>query len=179
MNIAVYCASSLGNCPEYADFAKKLGEWIGKNGHTLVFGGSDSGLMGIMAKTVLENCGSVYGVVPDVPYIKNLCYKGLTKTYFVPTMADRRNKMIELSDAYIALPGGFGTLDEVSEVICLSRLKIEDKPCVIANVSGFYDSLKQFFDDIKNAGFAHGDMSNRLLFSGDIEKIGKFLEDNR
>lgn len=179
MNVAVYCASNDGDSPDYLDFAEKTGKWIAENGHTLVYGGSDVGLMGKIARTVTANGGKVIGVVPDVEYIKKVRYKGLTEAYFVPTMADRRNKMIELADCYIALPGGYGTLDELSEVICLSRLKIEDKKCAIANVDGFYDPLRSFFDKISDCGFAHGDLSSSILFSDSIEEIGKFLEDNK
>lgn len=131
MNIAVYCGSASGNRPSFTEGAKALGSWIAQNGHTLVYGGSRTGLMGATADAVLAGGGKVIGVIPDVKLIQERRHPGLTECIETKDMAERKQKMIELADAYVALPGGPGTLDEISEVICLARLGIENKACVL------------------------------------------------
>ena len=176
MKIAVYCGSASGNDPIYAETAAQLGRWIALNGHELVFGASDSGLMGAVANAVLENGGTVTGVVPDVPEIRARMHKGLTETILTPDMSERKKTMLELADAYIALPGGIGTLDEITEVICLAQLRIHTKACVLYNVNGYYEPLRQLFETMDTAGFGHIGGNGRVLFSDDLEEIGRFIK---
>lgn len=175
MKIAVYCGSSAGNDIKYKEAAVRLGEWMARNGHELVFGASDSGLMGAVANAVLDNGGKAIGVVPDVPIIKKQMHKGLTETILTADMSERKKTMLELADAYIALPGGIGTLDEITEVICLSQLRIHTKPSVLFDLDGYYQPLKELFAMMERAGFAHAEGNGRVLFSSDIEEIESFL----
>ena len=176
MNIAVYCGSVSGNKEQFEKGARALGTWIGEHGHTLVYGGAQGGLMGIVADAVLEHGGTVTGVLPAVESIQKRRYPGLTAYIETKDMAERKAKMIELSDAYVALPGGPGTLDEITDVISLARLGIEDKPCVLLDIDGFYQPLKTVFDQMLEVGFAEKGDFRKVLISEDLGKIGVFLE---
>ena len=176
MNIAVYCGSVSGNKEQFREGARALGIWIGEHGHTLVYGGAKGGLMGTIADAVLEHGGTVTGVLPAVESIQKRCHPGLTAYIETKDMAERKAKMIELSDAYVALPGGPGTLDEITDVISLARLGIEDKPCVLFDIDGFYQPLKTVFDQMLEVGFAEKGDFRKVLISEDMEKIGVFLE---
>ena len=114
MNITVYCGASLGNDSTYQAAAKKLGKWIADGQHTLVYGGGKLGLMGVVADTVLAHQGKVIGIIPQFLQDREVAHPNLTKTVIVESMSERKNKMIELGDAYIALPGGPGTLEEIA-----------------------------------------------------------------
>lgn len=179
MWITVYCASQMGNNEIFLKAAEELGEWIGKNGHNLVFGASDSGLMGVVANAVLENGGKVTGVVPDVPEIKARMHKGLTDYVFTPDMAERKKKMIELADAFIALPGGIGTLDEITEVVCLSQLRIHTKPCIFYNLRGFYEPVYQQFEIMEETGLAHVEGNGKVYFASELDEIAEVLSRER
>lgn len=175
MKITVYCGSSSGNDKIYTEKAYELGEWIARNGYELVFGASDGGLMGAVANGVLENGGRVTGVVPDVPQIKARMHKKLTEVIYTKDMAERKTKMIEIGDAFIALPGGIGTLDEITEVICLAQLRIHKKPSVFYNIDGYYEPLKEVFRMMEKTEFAHKEGNGRLLFTDSLEELGRFL----
>lgn len=176
MNIAVYCGSVSGNKEQFEKGARALGTWIGEHGHTLVYGGAQGGLMGIVADAVLEHGGTVTGVLPAVESIQKRRHPGLTAYIETKDIAERKAKMIELSDAYVALPGGPGTLDEITDVISLARLGIEDKPCVLLDIDGFYQPLKTVFDQMLEVGFAEKGDFRKVLISEDLGKIGVFLE---
>jgi uncharacterized protein (TIGR00730 family) len=153
MNITVYCGSSFGNRDSYRAAAQELGQWIGSQGHTLVFGGGKIGLMGTLADAVLASGGRVIGVIPEFLHTPGKTHTGLTALYTVPSMAQRKAKMIELGEAFIALPGGPGTLEEISEVISLRRLGKTDAPCFFYNVDGYYDLMETFFQQINDREF--------------------------
>ena len=153
MNIAVYCGSASGNRPSFTEGAKALGSWIAQNGHTLV-----------------------YGVIPDVKLIQERRHPGLTECIETKDMAERKQKMIELADAYVALPGGPGTLDEISEVICLARLGIENKACVLFDTDGYYQALKKIFEEMVEVGFSEKEDFKRVLVSADLDEIERFIE---
>ncbi len=176
MNIAVYCGSVYGGDPEYAAIARKIGEWIGKNGHGLVYGGSETGLMGEVANAVMGCGGRVIGVLPDVRLMHERKHPCISEYYFTKTMSERKDKMIALSDAYIALPGGYGTLDEFSDVLCLNRLQLIRKPVVLVNAHGFYEPIRQFTRSMVENGFVGGEEMDMLLFSDDVEEIAAFVE---
>ena len=176
MNIAVYCGSSAGSMEAYTIGAVALGMWIAENGHTLVYGGTRGGLMGTIANSVLSNGGKVIGVLPQVESIQNRRHQFLTEYIDTKDMAERKAKMIELADVYIALPGGPGTLDELSDIISLQRLHINENPCILYDIDGFYQPLKAFFEEMQTSGFAAKEDFNRVLFSKDLSEIETFIQ---
>ena len=176
MKIAVYCGSACGTEPEYMSVARELGDWIGRSGHALVYGGSNTGLMGAVADAVLAHGGKVVGVLPNVPLIHERRHPGISECYLMDTMSERKDRMIELSDAYIALPGGFGTLDEISDVLCLNRLQLIRRPCVLVNTRGFYEPVRQLILNMIDAGFVGGEEMDMLRITGDVEEIAEFVE---
>ena len=175
MNIAVYLGSTSGNKDEFSFAAKRFGRWIGGNGHTLVYGGANRGLMGDVADAVLESGGKVIGVIPDVDRIQERKHDGLTQLIEASSMAERKSKMIELADAFVALPGGIGTLDEITEVMSLSSLDIVSGKIIMFNTDGYYDPLKKVLENIIDNGFGKKEYFKKVLFSDDIEEIAGFL----
>ena len=175
MNIAVYCGSSSGNNPRFIESARTLGRWIGENGHTLVYGGASKGLMGAVAGAVIEAGGKVIGVIPDVTIIQARKHTGLTQLIETKSMAERKSKMIELADAFVALPGGIGTLDEITEVMSLSSLEIVRGPIVLFDTDGYYKPLKSVLDNILNAEFGRKEYFSKVLLSEDMQEIADFL----
>ena len=142
MNIAVYCGATPGNCKSFSRGAALLGTEIARQGHTLVYGGSQCGLMGVVANAALAAGGRVTGVLPNIPLIQAGRHPGLTEYLDTETLADRRTAMLHRANACIALPGGLGTLDEITEILALSRLGVNPKPCVFYNIDGFYQPLQ-------------------------------------
>ena len=128
------------------------------------------------ADAVLAGGGKVIGVIPDVKLIQERRHPGLTECIETKDMAERKQKMIELADAYVALPGGPGTLDEISEVICLARLGIENKACVLFDTDGYYQALKKIFEEMVEVGFSEKEDFKRVLVSADLDEIGRFIE---
>ena len=176
MNIAVYCGSNLGNETKYAKIAQDLGTWIGSRHHTLVYGGGKRGLMGVVADAVLSQGGKVIGVLPQVKEIQERKHRYLTQYIETENLARRKEKMIELSDAFIALPGGPGTLDEISDVISLSRLNEIQGACVLYDLDGFYQPLKEFYDQMADCGFVEPETLQKVLYSEDLEEIIQFIQ---
>ncbi len=175
MNIAVYCGSSAGNDENYVESAKKLARWIGQSGNTLVYGGASKGLMGAVADSVLENGGKVIGVLPNVPQIQARKHTRLTECINTSSMAERKAKMIELADAFVALPGGIGTLDEITDVLSLSSLDVVKGPIVLYNTDGYYEPFRAVIRNIVDNGFGRSEYFERVLFSDDIDEIAGFL----
>lgn len=153
MKIAVYCGSRMGRASAYEEAASALGHWIAANGHTLVYGGGNIGLMGVVADTVLADGGRVIGVIPEFLLEHEKGHEGLHTLEIVSSMSERKNRMIELADLYVALPGGPGTLEEIAEVISLRRLHLHDKPCVLFNCGGYYEPLRALFAQMCGEGF--------------------------
>ena len=176
MHITVYLGASRGNDPELERAVRELGRWIGTSGNALVYGGSKTGLMGRLARSVLEAGGQVPGVEPQFFMDAGFQYDGLTELIVAKDMAERKQKMIELADAYVALPGGPGTLDEISEVICLARLGIENKACVLFDTDGYYQALKKIFEEMVEVGFSEKEDFKRVLVSADLDEIERFIE---
>ena len=175
MNITVYCGSSCGNDPEFTGAAKKLGSWIGGNGHTLVYGGAAKGLMGVLADAVLKSGGRVTGVLPKIEQIQERKHAGLTDYIETSSMAERKTKMIELADAFVALPGGIGTLDEITEVMTLKSLGIIKAPIVLYDTDGYYQPLKGVLENIVNKEFGRKEYFSDVLISDDITEISGHL----
>lgn len=176
MNIAVYCGSTLGNDKIFREVAVKLGMWIGKNKHTLVYGGGKSGLMGIVAETVLQEGGEVIGIIPEFLCDKELKNIDVTELQIVQNMSERKKRMADLSQAYIALPGGSGTLEEIAEVISWSKLGQNPHPCILMNIKNFYEPLKDLFKLMVDKKFLEQEEFDQILFSDNIDEIENFIK---
>lgn len=176
MKIAVFCGSGFGNNPVYIEGAKKLGKWIGDRKHTLIYGGGESGLMGVVAREVFEAGCPVIGVVPgNVDFIKSRPQPYVTELITAKNMSDRKEKMLESADAFIALPGGIGTLDEMSEAITLTKIGVFDKKCILFNQNGFYESFRNVLADMEKEGFIESGSMDYVLFSDDEDEIERFI----
>ena len=170
-SIAIFCGSSLGTDQIFADVAQLTGETIAKHGQTLVYGGGRSGLMGIVADSALAAGGQVIGVIPQGLVDRELAHPGLTELHIVKNMHERKTKMSELSDGFIALPGGAGTIEEIFEQWTWAQLGIHLKPCAFLNVEGFYDDLLKFIQLTTDKGFSKARFTDQLIHSGSIEDI--------
>ena len=175
MNIAVYCGSSFGDDPAFIEAAEKLGAWIAGHGHRLIYGGSTTGLMGTVANAVLAHGGEVVGVELRLLADQGLAHPGLTELVIEEDLAARRARMVELADAFVALPGGIGTLDELSEVATLARLGILDKPCVALDVNGYYRPLRELYEEMFAHGFLPQGVRGVLRFAGSVEELAELL----
>ena len=153
-SICVFCGSSLGNDPIYKQIAQATGQAIAEQGLTLVYGGGRSGLMGVVADSAIQAGGQVIGVITNALVDRELAHTGLTALHVVNDMHERKTKMAELADAFIALPGGAGTLEEIFEQWTWSQLGIHQKPCAFLNIDGFYDGVIQTIQDSVNLGFS-------------------------
>ncbi len=151
--ICVFCGSQPGVNSAYAEAARELGRLLAQNHITLIFGGGMTGIMGILADAVLENGGQAVGIIPDSMNVPKVVHENLSDLIVTPDMHTRKAKMIETSDGFIALPGGFGTLDELFETLTLSQLGYEPKPIGILNVAGYYTPLVELIEHAIQAGF--------------------------
>ena len=177
MNVTVFCGSTSGS-PAYQQAAETLGKWIAEQGHTLVYGGGDSGLMGIVAKTAFEGGSPVVGVLPgNVELITSRPQPYVTELITAKDMTERKRIMEERADAFIALPGGIGTLDEMTEVITLCKLGLYDKKCVMYDRNGFYEPFKAMIGQMEKDAFLPE--LDFLLFSDDINEIDAFLKEGK
>ena len=175
MNITVYLGANKGNDPLLSKAVKELGTWIGTNKNTLIYGGSKSGLMGEIASSVLDAGGNVIGVEPQFFVDECLQLDGLTELIVTKDMSERKNKMIELGDAFIGFPGGTGTLEEISEVMSKVSLKQLDAPCIIYNLNGFYDDLKALLNHMIDMGLSSKQRQEGIYFVENIEEIKQIL----
>lgn len=173
--ICVYCGSSPGFNPAYMEMAKKLGEVLIENQYELVYGGADVGLMGEVANAVLESGGVVHGIIPEF-FADKVSHKGLnnqanSKLHIAGSMHERKEMMFNLSDAFIALPGGIGTLEELSELMTWSGLGMHSKPCGLINVDGYYDLFFSFMDNVVSQGFMKQEHRDMLLSASSPEDL--------
>ena len=159
--VAVYCASVHGNNPAFLAEARALGEAIAAAGLGLVYGGTCVGLMGAVADAALKGGAEVIGVLPDVLAGKEIAHDGLSSLELVSTMHERKARMAELADAFLALPGGYGTLEELLEAVSWAQLRLHAKPCILINTAGYWDGLLKFLDTAVAAGFVK--QKNRAL----------------
>lgn len=174
--IAVYCGAAMGNNPIYEVATIKLAKWLVENDYALVYGGGKFGLMGVLAQTVLQNGGSVYGVLPQELAERGTALDGLTDLEVVENMSLRKRRMIELSDACIALPGGPGTLEEISEAFSWARIGDNDNPCILYSVADYYRPLEKMYDEMTEKGFLTKVDRDKLFFSDSLTEIGTFIE---
>ena len=175
MNITVYLGSSKGNHPCYEQFAKELGTYLAQNGHTLVYGGSCTGLMGILAETVLAQGVRVVGVETRFFVEKEMQQPGLSRLLITKTMAERKAKMLELGDVFLAFPGGVGTLEEISEVMAKQKLGLITKPFAFLDVNGFYQPLKAALQQMVQEGFLGEDWFQDVPFLSTLEQVAQFI----
>ncbi len=159
--ICVFCGSAVGARSEYAAAAGELGRAIAGRRYGMVFGGGSVGLMGVAADAALAAGGEVVGVIPDLIMDREIGHSGVTELRVVRTMHERKAAMAERADAFVALPGGFGTMDEFMEIVTWAQLGIHAKPCVLMNVAGYYHSLLRFMDGAVEEGFIRAE--NRAL----------------
>ena len=159
--ICVFCGSSTGIRPAYADAARRTGSALVRRGIGLVYGGGCVGLMGTIADAVIDGSGEVIGIIPEALVDRELAHREVTELIIVRSMHERKAKMAEMSDAFIALPGGYGTFEEFCEIITWAQLGLHRKPCGVLNVEGYYDPLLSLFDRAVDEGFVHA--ANRLL----------------
>lgn len=165
--ICVFCGSNPGKDPAYVEAARAFGGLLAERGIELVFGGGRVGLMGAVADAVLLGGGSVIGVIPQALAQKEIAHEDLTQLYVVDSMHERKATMAKLSDAFVALPGGFGTLEEFCEVLTWAQLGLHSKPCGLLEVSDFWKPLTQFFDRCVASGFVGAEERGLVLIESD------------
>ena len=169
--VTVYCGSCVGNDHRYQQAAQRLGSCLAKEKISLVYGGARVGLMGALADSVLRAGGDVVGVIPKSLNQPDLVHQGLTRLEVVDSIQDRKSRMMALGDGLIALPGGFGTLEELFEALAWSQLNWHHKPCAVLNVCGYYDSLLTFLDRAAHQEFLSAGNRNLLLHAETPEEL--------
>lgn len=171
----MFLGSSKGNNPMYETAAQELGAWIGDHGHTLVYGGASVGLMGTLADAVLSHHGKVIGVMPRFMIDGHKNHPSLTEFRITEDMAERKKELLAEGDAFIAMPGGPGTLEEISDAVSSLRLRLFDKPCLLYNLNHYYDPLKEQFDRMTEAGFVQKEEIEKVGFPETLEEIENSL----
>lgn len=171
VSIAVYCGSRFGDSPAFVDAARELGRLIAQGGSTLVYGGGRVGLMGAVADAALAHGGRVVGVIPQALMDREVGHSGLTEQHVVQTMHERKMLMAERSDAFIALPGGIGTLEELYEMWSWQQLGYHDKPVALLNVDGYYDALLEFTRVSHARGFVSDAQFRALLVDDQADRL--------
>lgn len=170
-SIVVYCGSNFGKNKIYAEAAYALGAELARRGIRLIYGGGNMGLMGRVADGAMENNGSATGIIPNFLAKLEVAHKTLTELHFVDTMHERKARMVSLSDGVISLPGGYGTMDELFEILTWSQLRIFEGPVGLLNVNGFYDLLLLQLDKMVEEGFLHIDKRKLLVVSDNVTEL--------
>jgi len=170
-SIVVYCGSNFGNKPAYSEAAYELGAELAKKNIRLIYGGGNMGLMGRVSDGAMENNGAATGIIPNFLAKLEVAQKTLTELHFVETMHERKAKMVSLSDGVIALPGGFGTLDELFEILTWSQLKIFHGPIGLLNINGFYDHLIAHLDKTVEEGFLNPENRDLLILADNAPEL--------
>lgn len=175
MNITVYLGANKGNDDSLERAVQELGQWIGDSGHALVYGGSKTGLMGILAESAVESGAKVTGVEPEMFIQSEVQYDGVTELIVTKDFPERKRKMIELGNAFIAFPGGTGTLEEIAEVISQTALEQLDAPCILYNLNGYYDGLKALLFHMIEMGLSTEERQKQIYFAGNLADIKAIL----
>ena len=170
-NVAVFCGSSTGNKAAYIEAAQKLADTLITNNLSLIYGGANRGLMGILADRMLEQNGQVTGIMPGFLIDKEVSHHGLTKLVKVNTMHERKALMQEEADGFIAMPGGFGTVEEIFEMITWGQLKIHQKPCAFFNINGYFDFVHSFLATAVNEGFLKNEYKEMIIIENNPHTI--------
>lgn len=169
--LCVYCGSNPGAHPDYARKAEALGQRLAAENIALVYGGGNVGLMGVVADAVLAGGGEVIGVIPQQLVDWEVAHRGVTRLEIVESMHERKQRMFELSDGFVALPGGFGTLDEMFEMLTWRQLGLGNKPCAFLDVGGFWEPLVAMLDTMVRERFLHADQRGDLWHGADIDAL--------
>lgn len=173
MNICVFCSANENIDPEFFTMTSQLGEWIGRHGHALVYGGCDMGLMECVAKAVRKSGGKVIGVIPSRLEQGGHASKYIDERITCDTLGERKQLMLENSDAIVALPGGIGTLDEIFSVASEGTLSYHDKRVIVYNMKGFWDGLQSLLDSLQKRGLMRGDYHHRICFANSLDELVK------
>lgn len=171
MNVCVFCGSSTGTDSVYADAAREIGISLAESGHSLVYGGGNIGLMGILADAVLSHKGKVIGVIPDFLMNREVGHKALSEMIIVQSMHERKKRMADLSDVFIALPGGWGTLDELAEILTWRQLGLIDQPVGLLNVESFFTPLIEQMKVMSGKGFLNASNLQFLVVENSTAKL--------
>jgi uncharacterized protein (TIGR00730 family) len=177
--ICVYCGSNTGTGERYVEAAKALGALLAERGIGLVYGGAGKGLMGVLADAVLAAGGKAQGVIPKALMAKEIAHPSLDELHVVNSMHERKAMMAELSDGFIAMPGGFGTLEEIVEMLTWAQLGIHQKPCALLNIDGYFDGLLAFFEHAETQGFVRPAHRRMLLVEADAARLIERCRDYR
>ncbi len=177
--ICLYCGAKSGRRPEYIDAASRLGRRIAESGHALVYGGGNVGLMGVAADAALAAGGEVIGVIPHQLVDWEVAHRGVTRLEVVDSMHQRKQRMFELGDAFIALPGGFGTLDEMFEMLTWRQLGLGERPCAFLDVAGYWKPLMAMIDHMVAEGFLHPGQREDLWHGEGLDELFAWLADYR
>ena len=175
MNITVYCGSNFGDNPHFEEAARNLGAWIARAGHTLVYGGSSVGLMGAVSRAAIEGGALVIGVEPAFFIEAGVAQHDLTELFVCDTMGERKAKMIELGEAFIALPGGTGTLEEITEVMSKVSLRHLSAPCILYDLNGYYEPLRELLRRMIDAGLSSAERQRGIYFAANLDEIRAIL----
>lgn len=175
MKITVYLGANEGNDPALKRAVWELGTWMGESGNILVYGGSKTGLMGELADSALRAGGKVIGVEAQYFVDEDVQHEGLTELFVAPTMAERKTRMIELGEAFLAFPGGTGTLEEITEVMSKVSLKQLHAPCILYNLNGYYDSLKALLNHMIEKDLSSKERQEGIYFAENLAKIQEIL----
>lgn len=179
MKVCVFCGSSLGDNPIYKKTAQLLGHKLAQAGYHLIYGGGRVGLMGALADAVLEANGNVTGVIPDFLLKREAGHKGVTDLEVVETMHERKKRMADLSDAFIAMPGGWGTLDELAEILTWRQLGLINNPIYILNIQSFFEPLLAQMKSMEKEGFLRPDNMEMLQIADSVEELILLLQSNQ
>lgn len=171
MNVCVFCGSSTGTDPSFATSALETGRLLGRGGHTLIYGGGNIGLMGLLADEVLTTGGKAIGVIPDFLIQREVGHRGLTEQIVVQSMHERKQRMADLADVFVALPGGWGTLDELAEILTWRQLGIIDQPIGLLNVDSFFTPLLEQMKQMSEKGFLHATNLSFLIVENSPSKL--------
>ena len=175
-SICVYCGSRIPNQPTFIDLAERLGAYIGKKGHTLVYGGGKVGMMGIIADATLQNDGEVIGIIPTALKRAEVVHTGVTEIIETKTMHTRKALMEEKSDIFVVMPGGFGTLDEFFEILTWRQLGIHSKPIIMINIDGYFDGIVQFVSTALQKNFINENNLELFSFTPNFDETIAVLE---
>lgn len=174
--LCVFCGSSTGNRPAYRAAAEYIGSFLADKGIALVYGGGKVGLMGVLADAALRAGGEVIGVIPEHLMVREVGHRGLSRMHVVASMHERKALMADLSDGFLALPGGFGTLDEFCEVLTWSQLGLHQKPCGLLNIEGYFNAILEMFDRAVSDGLLRKENREMVLAGDHIEEMLKMME---
>jgi uncharacterized protein (TIGR00730 family) len=171
MKLCVFCGSSSGFAPVYKETAQALGKLMAEKNIQLIYGGGNVGLMGVLADTIMSSGGAVIGVIPDFLLRREVGHRGITSLEIVGSMHERKKRMADLADAFVAIPGGWGTLEEIAEVLTWRQLGLISQPVAILNTAGFFDPLLAQMQHMSVEGFLKPDYLDMLITAADPEDL--------